>query len=520
MNDIVRQLRVADTTLRDGAQTIGCHFSPEAKLQLLEQLIHLGLDMIEVGVPVASPDEFEFARLANKKFENANVDLSVFARAKPTDIEKAYEAMGSHPRGTLALLTSVSDIHIETKFKKTRRQMEAAFAEQVRYGKDVGFKKLMVYLEDGTRTSYDDVKALVSTFFEAGADIISIPDTVGFVNDPNQYGLLFSNLIQDLGLPPEKTLSAHTHNDKGLAIANALAAISHGAGQVECTVNGLGERAGNASLAALLLNLYTEDAGKWCSTDYNVKTNIVLSEVARVSSLVGDLSGMGINYNEPLMGSAVCTTAAGIHQDGVLKNKKTYFCYRPEDYGVCMENRYLAFSIQSGMKGLSEVHRDMGLSLDVALQQKIYEQVILLAQQKNPSVEDIRAITMDVVTEKAPLVSLEICKVQSGVVPCSAEVVLKKLDDQSALRGIGYGDGPFDAFMEICCDLLGIEAKIVDYHDIVVGEGKDSQMQAYLSVEIAESKFLGRGVSTDIVLAGCRAFMKCVNEFLRNQKEA
>jgi 2-isopropylmalate synthase len=520
MREEARQLRIADTTLRDGAQTIGCHFTPESKIQVAEQLIGLGLDVIELGTPIASPDELDVAKVAAKKFCDVDVTLSAFARAKEIDIEVAYEGIGSHPQGMLAMLTSVSDIHIDAKFKKTREQMLKAFVKQVKYAKEMGFKKLMVYLEDGTRTNYDDVKALVDAFFEAGADVISIPDTVGYVNDPNQYGEMFSRLIKDLGISQDQILSAHTHNDKGLAVANALSAIRHGAGQVECTINGLGERAGNASLSALLLNLYTEEAGRWCSMDYGVKTKIQLSEVAKVSKLVGDLSGMGINYNEPLMGNAVCTTAAGIHQDGVLKNKKTYFCYAPEDYGISMENRYLSFSIQSGMKGITDVHQKMGLNLDKAIQQKIYEQVILLAQQKNPSLEDIRAITMDVVSEKDPVMQLKVCRVESGVSPCSAEVVLNRVEDGVSLRGIGYGDGPFAAFTDICCELLDIEAKILDYHDIVVGEGRESQMQAYVKVDIGGQHYVGRGVSTDIVLAGCRAFMKCANEYLRGQKES
>ena len=512
-----RRLYIADTTLRDGAQTIGCHFTLEGKLQVAEQLIRLGVDVIEVGTPIASPQELETAQAAARQFYNEKVTLSAFARAKEIDIEHAFEGIGSHPQAMLALLTSVSDIHIDSKFKKTREEMLPAFVKQIHYAKKVGFKKIMVYLEDGTRTDFDYVKALVSAFVEAGANIISIPDTVGFVNDPQQYGKIFSRLLKELTLPEGVLLSAHTHNDKGLAVANALAAIQHGAQQVECTINGLGERAGNASLGALLLNLYTEEAGRWSSTDYGVSTQIDLKEYARTAKMVGDLSSMGVNYNEPLMGSAVCTTAAGIHQDGVLKNKKTYFCYQPETFGINMENRYLSFNMLSGMKGIVAALTDMGFKLDQTLQEKIYEQVIILAQQKAPSVEDIRAIALDVVSEKNPLVKLRVCKVSSGVSPCTAEVVLLKVKSGESLRGIGYGDGPFAAFMDIACELLHIDAKVLNYHDTVVGEGRESQMQAYVSIEIEGKAYLGRGVSTDIVLAGCRAFMKSVNEYLRNQ---
>jgi 2-isopropylmalate synthase len=235
--------------------------------------------------------------------------------------------------------------------------------------------------------------------------------------------------------------------------------------------------------------------------------------------MVGDLSAMGINFNEPLMGSAVCTTAAGIHQDGVLKNKKTYFCYDPETYGINMENRYLSFNMLSGMKGIVAALKDLGLKLDQGSQEKIYEQVILLAQQKDPSIDDIRAIAMDVVLEKDPIFKLRVCKVSSGVTPCTAEVVFKNHRTGEVFRGIGYGDGPFAAFTDITCDLLGLDVKILNYHDTVVGVGRDSQMQAYVESEIDGESFTGRGVSTDIVLAGCRAFMKCVNEFFRQYPE-
>lgn len=518
MTDSAKRLYIADTTLRDGAQTIGCHFSLEGKIQVAEQLIKLGVDVIEVGTPIASPQELEMAKLSAAQFKDKDVTLSAFARAKEIDIEHAYEGIGSHPNAMLALLTSVSDIHIDSKFKKSREEMLKAFVKQIEYAKQVGFKKIMVYLEDGTRTDFPYVKDLVGSFVEAGGDIISIPDTVGFVNDPVKYGQLFSRLLDELDLPEEVILSAHTHNDKGLAVANALAAVQHGARQVECTINGLGERAGNASLGALLLNLYTEEAGRWSSTDYGVKTNIVLKEYERTAKMVADLSTMGVNYNEPLMGSAVCTTAAGIHQDGVLKNKRTYFCYEPETYGINMENRYLSFNMLSGMKGIVAVLQDMGLKLDKPLQEKIYEQVILLAQQKAPSVEDIRAIAVDVVLEKDPLIRLRVCKTSSGVNPCSAEVVLKNTKTGEVLRGIGYGDGPFSAFTDIACELLNIEVKILNYHDTVVGIGRDSQMQAYVESEINGKPYTGRGVSTDIVLAGCRAFMKCVNEAFRSDE--
>ena len=513
----LQRIYIADTTLRDGAQTIGCHFTLEGKLQLAEQLIRLGVDVIEMGTPIASPQELETAQAAAKQFHSENITLSAFARAKEIDIQHAWEGIGSHPHAMLALLTSVSDIHIDSKFKKTREEMLAAFVKQIQYAKTIGFKKILVYLEDGTRTDFDYVKALVSAFVEAGANIISIPDTVGFVNDPQQYGMIFSRLLKELTLPENVLLSAHTHNDKGLAVANALAAIQHGARQVECTINGLGERAGNASLGALLLNLYTEEAGRWSSTNYGVNTRIDLKEYARTAKMVGDLSNMGVNYNEPLMGSAVCTTAAGIHQDGVLKNKKTYFCYQPETFGINMENRYLSFNMLSGMKGIVAALNDMGFKLDPSLQEKIYQQVIILAQQKAPSVEDIRAIALDVVSEKNPLVKLRVCKVSSGVLPCTAEVVLLKVKSGECLRGTGYGDGPFAAFMDIACELLKVDAKVINYHDTVVGQGRESQMQAYVSVEIEGNAYLGRGVSTDIVIAGCRAFMKCVNEYLRGQ---
>jgi 2-isopropylmalate synthase len=511
-----KRIQIADTTLRDGAQTIGAHFTVESKLQVTQQLIKLGLDVIEIGTPIASPQELETAKKAAELFADQDVILSVFARAKKIDIDHAWEGIGAHPNGMLALLTSVSDIHLESKFQKTREEMLAYFCEQIRYAKELGFKRILVYLEDGTRTDFEYVQTLVSSFVEAGGDIISIPDTVGFVNDPEAYGRLFSQLRENLELPENVLLSAHTHNDKGLAVANALAAIQHGADQVECTINGLGERAGNASLGALLLNLYADESGKWSSTDYGVSTNIKIDEYSRTAHLVGELGGMGINYNEPLMGSAVCTTAAGIHQDGVLKNKRTYFCYDPERFGISMENKLLTFNMLSGMKGIISVLNDMGLDLDKETQKKIYEQTILLAQQKDPSIEDIRAIALDVVQDGDPIVELKVCKVTSGLFPCTAEVVLKKVSSNESLRGLGYGDGPFAAFMDITCEILELDAKITNYHDTVVGEGRESQMQCYIECEIAGRPYNGRGVSTDIVLAGCRAFMKCANAYLRD----
>lgn len=508
-----KRLYLADTTLRDGAQTIGVHFNAEAKIQIAHQLVKLGVDIIEIGTPIASPQELEVAKLASQKLKNDDVILSAFARAKDIDIEKAWEGIGKHPNAMLALLTSVSDIHIQSKFKSSQEEMLPYFCEKIKRAREIGFNKILVYLEDGTRTEFDYIKRLVGSFVEAGANTISIPDTVGFVNSPEKYGEVFSRLLEELKINDEVILSAHTHNDKGLAVANALSAIQHGARQVEATINGLGERSGNASLGALLLNLYSDDSGKWASEAYPFDTKINCEEYAKTAKMVGELGGLGIHYNEPLVGSAVCTTAAGIHQDGVIKDKKTYFCYNPEKYGISMKNKLLSFNMLSGLKGIIKVLDDAGLKFSKPIYEKIYENVILLAQQKAPSVEDILALAVDVSEQKEPLIELKVCKVSSGILPCSAEVVLLDRRIKKTLRGTGYGDGPFAAFMDISCDLLNLDARVLNYHDTVVGEGRDSQMQAFIECQIAEYKFGGRGVSTDIVLAGCKAFMKCVNTY-------
>lgn len=511
-----RKIKIADTTLRDGAQTIGVHFTVESKLQIASQLAKLGVDVIEIGCPVGSPQELEVAKKAAEQLKNEKLSLAAFARAKERDIDAAWEGVGRHPKPLLALLTSVSDIHLEKKFNSGRKEMLEKFSEMIRYGKKVGFKDILVYLEDGTRTDYPYIKELVSAFVQAGAKTVSIPDTVGFVNSPEKYGEIFSSLIRDLDLK-NITLSAHTHNDKGLAVANALAALRGGAGQIECTVNGLGERAGNASLGAVLLNLYSQDAGKWSSVDYGVKTGVNLKEYAATARMVGELGGLGVAGNEPVVGSSVYTTAAGIHQDGILKDRATYFCFDPTIFGVDSSEKLITFNMQSGLKGIIKVLKDMGIECERKTAEKIYEQVILLAQQKTPSPEDIRVIALDIMEESDAIIDLKICKATTGIVPCSAEVVLERVADKSTLRGIGYGDGPFSAFMDITCDLLGLQAKIKDYHDIVVGEGRQAQMQCFVACEIEGKVYRGRGVSTDIVTAGCRAFMKCVNSYFREQ---
>lgn len=510
-----KRVLIADTTLRDGAQTIGVQFTPEAKMRVIEHLISLGIDIIEVGTPIASPQEFDVAKTAAEKFADAPVILSAFARAKEIDIQHAWDAIGSHPNGMLAMLTSVSDVHIESKFKSDRATMLEYFKKMVLYAKEVGFKKILIYLEDGTRAEPSYVIELVRTFVELDCDIISIPDTVGFVNSPKKYGEIYSTLYKEIDIPEKTVLSSHTHNDKGLAVANALAAIEGGAKMVEGTINGIGERAGNASLGAILLNLYSDDAGNWASEDYQIETNINLAQYAKTAQLVGDLCGIGINSNEPLVGKSVCTTAAGIHQDGVIKNKKTYFCFEPEKFGVSTENKLLSFNMLSGLKGIIQALDEMGLSFEKEQYEKIYEQVILLAQQKEPSRDDIKAIALDISEDKDLHVELLYCRASSGIVPCSAEVVLKKTGEDQRLRGIGFGDGPFAAFIDICSDLLEIDVVIQNYHDSVVGKGRESQMQTYIECTIMGETYNGRGVSTDIVQAGCRAFMKCVNRYFR-----
>ena len=511
----LKRILIADTTLRDGAQTIGVNFSIEGKSKVAAQLVRLGVDIIELGTPVAAPKELEACRRISQDLKEVDVVLAAFARARERDIELAFEGVGKHSKGQVNLLTSVSDIHLSSKFKKSQSEMLKCFSDMIRHATSVGFQRILVYLEDGTRTEFGYIVELVSAFVEAGADIISIPDTVGFVNHPEKYGEIFSRLIGEVKLPKRVQLSAHTHNDKGLAVACALSALRHGASIVECTINGLGERAGNASLGALMLNLNSPDAGKYFSERYPFETGIRLEEYYRTAQLVGELGGMGIHYNEPVVGSAVVTTAAGIHQDGILKNRRTYLCYDPEAFGVDVEGKLITFNMQSGIKGITKVLSDMGVPVDRPQAEKVYEHVILLAQQKVPSNEDIRAIAMDVLEDGEHVVDLEVCRAESGSQPCKAEVVLLDHRSGKKLRGRGFGDGPFAAFMEITCELLGVEARILDYHDSAIGEGRDSQMQAFVRCKIGEEEFVGRGVSTDIVLAGCRAFMKCLNRHLQ-----
>lgn len=509
-----RRILIADTTLRDGAQTIGIHFAVDSKLQIAQQLVRLGVDVIEIGTPIASENELKTAQEASQLLKNDPVTLAAFARAKDIDIDMAWKGVKDHPKAMLALLTSVSDIHLSSKFKKGRLEMLKIFSQKIEYARSVGFKKVMVYLEDGTRADFEYVRSLVEAFIDAGAATISIPDTVGFVNAPEKYGEIYSKLREEIKIPKGVLLSSHTHNDKGLGVANALAALSHGADQVECTINGVGERAGNASLGALLLNLYGPDSGQWASKDYALQTGIKLKEYARTATMVADLGGLGINYNEPLMGHAVYTTAAGIHQDGIIKNKGTYFCLEPEAFGLSTKDKLLSFNMLSGLKGIVKALDGLGLHYEKGINEKIYEQVILLAQQKAPSIDDIKAIALDVSEEKASIIELEICKVSSGVIPCTAEVVLKNTEEEKTYRGIGYGDGPFAAFMDIACELLNLKARVLNYHDTVVGMGRDSQMQCYIECSIEDEAYHGRGVSTDIVQAGCKAFMKCVNAYL------
>ena len=506
MNTDSTPIRIFDTTLRDGEQSPGASLNHAEKLEIAWQLETLGVDVIEAGFPITSQGDFEAVKAIAEELSKPIV--CGLSRCVPRDIDRAGEAVKhstSGGGGRIHVFCATSKIHREHKLNKAFEQiieMSVRSVEQARgYVDDVEFSP-----EDGSRTELDKLVEITHAVIEAGATTINIPDTVGYAV-PEEYGHIFSYVREKLPVVDEKGiyLSSHCHNDLGLAVANSLNAVQHGARQVECTINGIGERAGNAALEEIVMALRTR-------SDYygRYSTGIDIGKLYPASRMVSTLTGLQVQRNKALVGQNAFAHESGIHQDGMLKNRNTYEIMDPQSIGV--PESKLVLGKHSGRHALGDRIKQLGYTVDDETLNRVYEAFKTLADKKKDIFdEDIEAMldtTLDSERALWELVSFEVSS-GSGVQP-SASVVMRDSSGEER-RDTETGDGPLDAIFSAIQKLTGVSVKLEDFSTRSITGGKDAQGQASVRVNHHGKQVRGRGVSTDVIEAAAHAYVAAIN---------
>jgi 2-isopropylmalate synthase len=495
-----RRILIFDTTLRDGEQSPGASMNMSEKIEIAQALAELGVDIIEAGFPIASPGDFEAVRAVATAVRGSVI--CGLARCNNADIDRAWEALQGAERPRIHVFLATSAIHREFKLRMDKGQIvERAVAGVLRaksYCDDVEFSP-----EDAARTEIDFLCEVVAAAIEAGATTVNIPDTVGYAT-PTHMGNVIRALRQGVPNIDRAVISVHCHNDLGLAVANSLAAVEAGAGQVECTINGIGERAGNCSLEEIVMALRTRH------DYYHCHTNIVTPRLVPTSRLVSKTTGLLVQRNKAIVGRNAFAHEAGIHQDGMLKEPRTYEIMRPEDVGFTQTD--LVLGKHSGRAALADRVRSLGYHLSAEQLQVVFEQFKVLADKKKEVYDSDIAALCDQQLHQAPkrwqFVSYQ-ARCGSDGTPW-VKLRLRNGEDQIEVEKSG-GDGPVDAVFLAIEEATGVSVRCKDFRIHSVSVGKDAQAEVAVEVEYDGRSYRGRGVSTDSLEASAQAFLDAIN---------
>ncbi len=496
MEDVVR---IFDTTLRDGEQSPGFSMTPSEKLALARQLEEMRVDVIEAGFPVASPGDMEAVRAVGRQVRESTV--AALSRANPRDVESAAEALRQAARPRIHVFIATSPVHMEHKLRMTPGEVLEAAVGAVRLARrhtdDVEFSA-----EDASRSEVEFLCRIYEAVIRAGATVINVPDTVGYTT-PHEYGALIRALRERVEGGDHITWSVHCHDDLGLAVANSLAAVAAGARQVECTINGIGERAGNAALEEVVMALRTRrDA-------YGARTEIDTTRLHRVSRLLTALTGVAVQPNKAIVGENAFAHEAGIHQHGVLANRTTYEIMRPEDVGL-PTNR-LVLGKHSGRHAFRKALEGQGVRLDEPALDRTFARFKALAdRKKRVAIEDILALVEEEIRTAPARYVLRSFHVITGTgVPPCATVALD--GDGGPMTASASGDGPVDALCAAVNAMTGLRAQLVAYGIRAVTGGTDALGEVTARVREGDTEVAGRASSTDILEGSVMAYLDAVN---------
>lgn len=494
------QIKIFDTTLRDGEQTPGVNLNIQEKTEIARQLVKLGVDVIEAGFAIASPGDFDAVKAIAENIKGATI--ASLCRAVEKDIDRAWEAVRYAESPRIHTFIATSDIHLKYKLKMTEDEVLQRAVDMVKYAKkyceDIEFSA-----EDASRTRPEFLYRVVEGVIKAGATVVNIPDTVGYAT-PVEFGRLIKGIRENVTNIDKVDISVHCHNDLGMAVANTLAAMENGATQLECTINGLGERAGNAALEEIIMSINTR------KDFYGVSHNIDSTHIYRASRLISSLTGINVQPNKAIVGANAFAHESGIHQHGVLSEKSTYEIMTPESIGLA-QNRMVLGKL-SGRHAFEERLKELGYTLSQDEVKNAFEKFKKLADKKKVVLDrDIEALVEEKVYEVPEFFELESFQINSGNRIISAAVVSLKRNTDTITEA-ATGDGPVDAAFNAMERAVGFNLVLEDYSLRAVTEGKDALGEVTVRVSKDNMMFVGRGVSTDVMEASVKAYLNAINK--------
>jgi 2-isopropylmalate synthase len=497
----MRYIRIFDTTLRDGEQSPGASMNVEEKVQVARQLARLGVDIIEAGFAISSQGDFDAIERISGEVEGPVI--ASLARAKEQDVRRAWAALRNAPKKRIHTFHSTSDIHLKYQYRIDRKEALKRSVEMVKLAKslmdDVEFSAM-----DASRTEPSYLADVVEAVIDAGAGTVNIPDTVGY-GIPSEFAKMIEYLVKKVKNIKKTVLSVHCHNDLGLAVANSLAAVMAGAGQIECTINGIGERAGNCSLEEVVMALRTR------KDLFNADTKIKSEEIIRTSRLITKITGISVQPNKAIVGANAFAHESGIHQDGLLKEKATYEIIRPESIGL--HSTKLVLGKHSGRHAFKARLKELGYDLTTEELENAFEKFKRLADQKKEIFEeDLEALVSEEVAGSTPQVyKLKDLVISTGLnKPHIAQVKLVIGDKLRSKKT--NGDGPVDAAYKAIAELTGTKSTLTKFEVKSITGGMDAMGEVSVIVEENGRTVRGYGADTDIIVASAKAYLNALNK--------
>ncbi|MFP7333664.1 2-isopropylmalate synthase [Shouchella clausii] len=505
----MRKINVFDTSLRDGEQMPGIALTVKEKLEIARQLERLGVDIIEAGFPASSPGDFQAVKEIAETVKGSSI--TGLARAKKSDIDSAWEALKLSAEPRVHVFLATSPIHMEHKLKLTPDQVVERAVESVRYAAKK-FPHVQFSAEDANRSEWPFLKRIIEAAIDAGASVINLPDTVGY-RTPEEISKLFEFVIGNVKNIDRAILSTHNHDDLGMGVANSLAAISAGAGQVECTINGIGERAGNAALEEIAVALQIR------SDYYQAKTGLKLSELKRTSALVSRLTSMNVPGNKAVVGANAFAHESGIHQDGMLKNKETYEIITPELVGATSS---LPLGKHSGRHAFKTKLNELGFSgSDEKLQTIFVAFKQLCDKKKEVTEDDLYALIADATDDQdSTAYELTALQVTYGMNHVPTATIRLKKQDGSEIEEAGTGSGSVEAIYNTLAKMTGGNYSLADYRIQSVNGGEDALAEVHVRIKADDFEQSGRGVAHDVLEASAKAYLHAVNRVIARKHYA
>lgn len=500
---MTKMIKIFDTTLRDGEQSPGCSMNLKEKIEMAKQLEKMKVDIIEAGFAISSPGDFISVKTIAETMKDCTV--ASLARTTVEDIDRAWEALTGAVSPRIHTFIATSPIHMEYKLMMTPEEVYERSVAMVKHAKrycaDIEWSA-----EDATRSDPIFLAKVIEGVIKAGATTINLPDTVGYTT-PDEYYDFLMKVQEHAPSMVNISLSTHCHNDLGLGVANSLAAIKAGASQIECTINGIGERAGNAAMEEIVMALHTR------KDILNVDTRIITTEIMRSSSLLSRITGVKVQPNKAIVGENAFAHEAGIHQHGVMKNKETYEIMTPESVGLMQNN--LVLGKHSGKHAFRDKVKNLGYDMSETEIDRVFAKFKELADKKKSVYDrDIEALISKEAVQVPKTYCLSSFVINSGNTITSTAVI-KMVKDGKVIEKVSRGEGPIDASFKAIEKIVGMEFNLEDYQIQSVTEGEDALGDALVKISDAdENIFTGRGLSTDIIEASIHAYINAVNKMI------